>query len=90
MPVVAVTRCPVCKGRGYRFVPQLIWGEVDVVKEPCVTCQGTGEVEVPKCELCRGTGEIETQIGGDGYGNRCCALADVPCVCPDCDGTGRK
>ncbi len=41
------------------------------------------------CGACRGTGEVERQIGGDGYGDRCCALADVPCVCSECNGTGK-
>jgi len=42
-----------------------------------------------KCPDCDGKGEYEAQIGGDGYGDRCCALADVMCVCPTCKGTGR-
>jgi len=41
------------------------------------------------CPECNGTGEIEVQIGGDGYDNRCCALADAPVVCPECNGTGK-
>lgn len=36
------------------------------------------------CERCHGTGEIEREIGGDGYGNRCAGVADVPLVCPEC------
>jgi len=42
-----------------------------------------------KCPDCDGKGEYEAQIGGDGYDDRCCALADVMCVCPTCKGTGR-
>lgn len=38
------------------------------------------------CERCHGTGEVDFQIGGDGYGDRCCGLADVPGVCPECEG----
>jgi RecJ-like exonuclease len=88
----AVTKCPACNGRGYTIVPCAAWSPevIELMKDPCEACAGTGEVEVPKCERCRGTGEVETQIGGDGYDDRCCALADVPCVCPDCDGTGRE
>lgn len=45
-------------------------------------------LDIVECEACKGKGEYEAQIGGDGYGDRCCALADVPCVCPGCDGVG--
>lgn len=42
-----------------------------------------------KCPACNGTGEgPEIQIGGDGYGDRCCALADVPSACSECGGSG--
>ena len=41
-----------------------------------------------KCWMCEGTGEYETTIGGDGYDGRCCATADVICICPNCNGTG--
>lgn len=41
------------------------------------------------CETCHGEGAVETTIGGDGYGDRCAGLADVPIVCPDCEGTGK-
>jgi hypothetical protein len=40
------------------------------------------------CEECDGEGEVEITIGGDGYGDRCAALADVPRVCHECNGTG--
>ena len=36
------------------------------------------------CERCHGTGEIEREIGGDGHGNRCAGVADVPSPCPEC------
>ena len=39
----------------------------------------------PLCERCHGTGEIEIQVGGNGY-----AVSDVPCVCPECEGSGRE
>lgn len=43
------------------------------------------------CEACQGTGEgPDITIGGDGYGDRCCGLMDVPTVCFDCDGTGKE
>jgi hypothetical protein len=47
-------------------------------------------VEMEDCERCDGQGEYEIQIGGDdnGYG-AAAALADVPCVCEECEGTGR-
>jgi len=45
--------------------------------------------EMKRCPECNGTGEIEIQIGGDGYDNRCCAVADVPVECPECNGTGK-
>ena len=38
--------------------------------------------------VCGGEGEYETTIGGDGYDDRCCAQADVPVICGECDGTG--
>ena len=41
-----------------------------------------------KCEDCDGTGVVERSVGGDGYGGRCSALADVECECIMCDGTG--
>lgn len=40
------------------------------------------------CETCDGSGEIEIQVGGDGFNGRCCAVADVPAPCPECDGSG--
>ena len=36
------------------------------------------------CKTCNGTGTVERTIGGDGYGGRCAAEADVPTQCPDC------
>lgn len=51
--------------------------------------QKTGRKEMKRCPECNGTGEIEIQIGGDGYDNRCCAVADVPVECPECNGTGK-
>ena len=45
-------------------------------------------IEPVPCEHCAGTGETEISIGGDGYGDACCASADVPTDCGMCDGTG--
>lgn len=36
------------------------------------------------CEFCGGAGTVEITIGGDGYGGRCCAQADVEAPCPNC------
>jgi len=41
------------------------------------------------CGSCEGSGAYETTIGGDGYGGRCSALADVECVCGECGGSGQ-
>lgn len=41
-----------------------------------------------KCEECDGEGTVGRTIGGDGYGGRCAALADVEVKCDDCGGTG--
>ena len=41
------------------------------------------------CPDCGGSGVYEGQIGGDGYGGGCCALADVELVCLLCAGTGK-
>ena len=44
---------------------------------------------MPKsCPECNGAGVYEATIGGDGYDNRCCALADVECICGECGGMG--
>ena len=40
------------------------------------------------CVECAGKGERWGTIGGDGYDDRCCAEADVPFVCSECNGTG--
>lgn len=40
------------------------------------------------CSTCDGEGTVDREIGGDGYGDRCCATADVPMKCDDCHGTG--
>ena len=40
------------------------------------------------CTACKGEGTVDREIGGDGYGDRCCATADVPTKCGDCHGTG--
>jgi hypothetical protein len=45
-------------------------------------------LDIIECSACRGTGAVERQIGGDGYDDRCCALADVECVCSECNGVG--
>jgi hypothetical protein len=40
----------------------------------------------PNCERCHGTGLITIQYGGDGYGDKCCGLADADDQpCPSCD-----
>lgn len=37
------------------------------------------------CERCHGTGLVTISYGGDGYGNRCAAMADADDQpCPDC------
>jgi DnaJ-class molecular chaperone len=88
MPAVAVTKCDTCNGRGYTFVPQLIWGSapnlrgVEMVKEPCEPCQGKGEV--PVCEECGGAGTVERTIHDSGHPD-----ADCECVC-ECKYPGRK
>lgn len=45
-------------------------------------------LDIIECDACRGTGTVERQMGGDGFNDRCCALADVECVCSECDGVG--
>ena len=42
-----------------------------------------------ECPECDGTGTVEISIGGDGYGGRCAATADVETDCIFCDGTGK-
>lgn len=38
-----------------------------------------------ECSRCDGTGIVSRQYGGDGYGDKCCALADADDqICPDC------
>lgn len=35
------------------------------------------------CDVCHGSGLVTRQYGGDGYGDRCCGLADAddqPCT----------
>lgn len=85
MPAVAVTKCSTCNGRGYTWRPQAssepLW-DVELTKEPCVTCGGTGEV--PVCEECGGTGTVERTIHDTGY-----ADADCECVC-ECKYPRRK
>lgn len=44
--------------------------------------------EPAPCTECNGTGVREITIGGDGYGDRCGAEADVETVCWACQGTG--
>jgi hypothetical protein len=37
----------------------------------------------PNCERCHGTGLVTIQIGGDGYGDKCCGVMDCddqPCT----------
>jgi hypothetical protein len=37
------------------------------------------------CERCHGTGLVTLSYGGDGYGDRCSAMADADDQpCPDC------
>ena len=40
------------------------------------------------CPECKGHGTVESTIGGDGYGDRCCGLADVEVYCSECGGEG--
>lgn len=41
------------------------------------------------CETCNGRRFITISYGGDGYGNRCAALADADDQpCPDCNPNG--
>jgi hypothetical protein len=63
---------------------------LDIPDNPARTA-GTGELERdhrgpdPDCERCRGTGLVTATIGGDGYGDRCCALMDCDDQpCPEC------
>lgn len=37
-----------------------------------------------ECASCDGQGTVNRQIGGDGYGGQCAAIADVEAVCQDC------
>lgn len=37
-----------------------------------------------ECAACNGTGTRHGTIGGDGYGDRCAAIADVEYDCEDC------
>jgi hypothetical protein len=40
-----------------------------------------------ECATCKGTGVVTRQYGGDGYGDRCAALADADDQpCQDCEG----
>jgi DnaJ-class molecular chaperone len=89
MPAVAVTKCGACNGRGYTWRPHAtrqtspwIPDEIELVKEPCEVCGGTGEV--PVCEECGGVGTVERTIHDTGY-----ADADCECVC-GCKYPGRK
>jgi len=43
-----------------------------------------------KCPDCDGEGQYEGRVGGDGYGDKCAGVADVPVLCNTCDGTGEK
>lgn len=39
----------------------------------------------PNCKRCHGTGLVTIRYGGDGYGDRCAALADADDQpCPEC------
>jgi hypothetical protein len=37
-----------------------------------------------ECAECHGSGVVSRQIGGDGYGGRCAAIADVEDDCSEC------
>lgn len=54
--------------------------------------QATGVPDAPqaeRCEHCDGTGLVTIQYGGDGYGDKCCGLADADDQpCPECEGKG--
>jgi hypothetical protein len=64
-------------------------------EKPCVLIRGhRGACDFhgysESCELCSGTGLVSFSYGGDGYGDRCAALADADDQpCPECDATGR-
>jgi hypothetical protein len=34
--------------------------------------------------FCSDHGSLAHQVGGDGYGDRCCGVMDVPGFCEDC------
>ena len=42
-----------------------------------------------QCPVCKGEGEVEGQIGGDGWGNKCCGVHDVMLACACCEGAKR-
>jgi hypothetical protein len=83
--------CGTCYGTGNR--PRRAFERWNAPRVPCRECDGTGRARIVQtgepCPECDGTGEREISIGGDGDGDRCAALADVPTVCIFCDGTGR-
>ena len=51
-------------------------------------CQERTEAKPLPCEECNGSGVRHATIGGDGYGDRCCALMDAEVECCFCDGSG--
>lgn len=73
-----------------RRVPHLTADGTEYGSELRVLCRDCATRHDARCATCDGSGEIETQVGGDGYGSSCCAIADVPSVCPICDGTGKE
>ena len=48
------------------------------------TVSGADGLE-PSCPRCHGTGTVSVTIGGDGYGDRCCAEMDGEGPCPECE-----
>lgn len=58
-------QCPQCAGKG--------------TGEPCVNCNGTGEVNGVMCQLCNGTGWL---------GNKCSLCNNDLQVCKTCSGQG--
>jgi len=49
-----VTKCPKCKGKGYRLVRQMMGPFQMQVEEPCDQCEGQGIIFKSKCSKCGG------------------------------------
>lgn len=55
----------------------------------CAVARYIPEPAAGTCSHCDGTGTRAVSYGGDGFGNRCAAIADGETPCDECDGTGR-